>query len=198
MNETALIDIIAGARPNFVKIASIVRALEKHKTQGGKLDYRLVHTGQHYDTNLSGSFFDQLNIREPDENLGVGSGSQAEQTSAIMIGYEKLLSVQKPDLCIVVGDVNSTLACTLVARKAEIPVAHVEAGIRSGDMRMPEEINRIATDAISNFFFVTSKTATENLLKAGIDAQYHSLRRQHDDRHFAGEFRPPLPTFILG
>ena len=137
------IDIIAGARPNFMKISPIIRQLKKYNTEHppGPFEFRLIHTGQHYDQNMSGSFFEQLDIPEPDINLGAGSGSQATQTGQIMVGYENALAQWKPDLCIVVGDVNSTMACSIVAKKAGIKVAHVEAGIRSGDWSMPEEIN---------------------------------------------------------
>jgi UDP-N-acetylglucosamine 2-epimerase (non-hydrolysing) len=128
-----LIDIIAGARPNFMKIAPIIRALESRAAQGGPLRYRLVHTGQHYDARLSGDFFAQLGIPEPDVNLGVGSGTQAEQTAAIMTGYERLLLDARSALCLVVGDVTSTMGCAIVAQKLRVPVAHVEGGIRSGD-----------------------------------------------------------------
>ncbi len=164
-----LIDLIAGARPNFVKIAAITKALDTHKGEGGNLRYRLVHTGQHYDTSMSGSFFDQLGIPEPDINLEVGSGTQAEQTAAIMIGYEKLLLEKRSQLCLVVGDVTSTMACAITAQKLNIPVAHVEGGIRSGDWTMPEEINRMVTDAITNWFFTTSDVANDNLRRAGVE-----------------------------
>jgi UDP-N-acetylglucosamine 2-epimerase (non-hydrolysing) len=164
-----LIDIIAGARPNFMKIAPIIRALEAR----GTLAFRLVHTGQHYDARMSGDFFAQLGIPEPDVNLEVGSGSQAEQTAAIMTRYEKLLLVeneqgQKSDLCLVVGDVTSTMACAIAAQKLGVKVAHVEGGIRSGDWSMPEEINRRVTDAISNYFFTTSEFANRNLRESGV------------------------------
>lgn len=166
------IDIIAGARPNFMKIAPIVHAIHKHNEQSKKkLEYRLVHTGQHYDKIMSDSFFEQLNIPKPDLNLGAGGGSQAEQTAAIMIGYENAIASEKPDLCIVVGDVTSTMACAIVAKKANVKVAHVEGGIRSGDMTMPEEINRIVTDSITDFFFTTSVSAGGNLLKQGIQEE---------------------------
>jgi UDP-N-acetylglucosamine 2-epimerase (non-hydrolysing) len=163
-----VIDIISGARPNFIKVAPIINAIKKSQRNGGQLTFRLIHTGQHYDPKLSGTFFDQLNIPPPDINLDVGSGSQAEQTGAIMIKYEELLTNELPQLCMVVGDVNSTMACTIAARKMEVPVAHVEAGIRSGDWSMPEEINRIVTDSITNYFFTTSITANENLIKANV------------------------------
>jgi UDP-N-acetylglucosamine 2-epimerase (non-hydrolysing) len=165
----SLIDIIAGARPNFMKVAPIINALNKSQSDGGDLSYRLVHTGQHYDPKLSGSFFEQLNIPQPDINLDVGSGTQAEQTGAIMIKYEKLLFDDPSQLCIVVGDVTSTMACAISAQKMGVPVAHVEAGIRSGDWSMPEEINRLATDAVTNWFFTTSQFANENLKKSGIE-----------------------------
>jgi UDP-N-acetylglucosamine 2-epimerase (non-hydrolysing) len=163
-----LIDIIAGARPNFMKIAPIIEAMVKRKSEGCLLDFRLVHTGQHYDRNMSGAFFEQLGIPEPAVNFGVGGGTQAEQTAGIMIAYEKLLAEQPSQLCLVVGDVTSTMACAITAKKSCIPVAHVEAGIRSGDLTMPEEINRMATDALTDWFFTTSETANANLRRAGV------------------------------
>jgi len=162
-----LIDIIAGARPNFMKIAPIIRALDKRKVAGGLLRYRLVHTGQHYDARMSGDFFEQLGIPNPDVNLEVGSGTQAQQTAAIMTSYEALLLRERSHLCLVVGDVTSTMACAIAAQKLGIAVAHVEAGIRSGDWSMPEEINRRVTDSITNYFFTTSRSANENLLRSG-------------------------------
>lgn len=166
--KTALIDIIAGARPNFMKIAPIIRALERQPKGGTRLRYRLVHTGQHYDARMSGDFFEQLGIPMPDVNLEVGSGTQAEQTAGIMIGYERVLVERLSDLCLVVGDVTSTMACALTARKMQVPVAHVEAGIRSGDRTMPEEINRMATDAVTDWFFTTSHAANANLSRMGV------------------------------
>jgi len=163
-----LIDIISGSRPNFMKIAPIIKALEKRKEEGGPLRYRLIHTGQHYDARMSGDFFTQLGIPQPDVNLEVGSGTQAEQTAAIMVRYEKVLLEKPSNLCLVVGDVTSTMACAITAQKLCIPVAHVEAGIRSGDWTMPEEINRMVTDSITNWFFTTSEYANENLRKAGV------------------------------
>jgi UDP-N-acetylglucosamine 2-epimerase (non-hydrolysing) len=163
-----LIDIIAGARPNFMKIAPIIRAFEASRATGGQLRYRLIHTGQHYDPRMSGEFFRQLGIPEPDLNLEVGSGTQAEQTGAIMTGYERLLLEARSDMCLVVGDVTSTMACAISAQKLHVPVAHVEAGIRSGDWRMPEEINRMVTDAITNWFFTTSEVAGANLRRSGV------------------------------
>ena len=164
-----LVDIIAGARPNFMKVAPIIRAMQDHGKNKEFFDFRLIHTGQHYDAKLSATFFDQLGIPEPNQNLEVGSGTHAEQTAGIMIKYEKLLLQSRSDLCIVVGDVTSTMACAITAQKLRIPVAHVEAGIRSGDWAMPEEINRLTTDAVTNWFFTTSQFANENLRKSGIE-----------------------------
>lgn len=169
--KNALVDIIAGARPNFMKIAPIIKALRQHQAAGGSLQFRLVHTGQHYDARMSGDFFTQLGIPAPEVNLEVGSGTQAEQTAAIMVGYEKLLLAQRSDLCLVVGDVTSTMACAIAAQKMCVPVAHVEAGIRSGDWTMPEEINRMVTDAVTNYFFTTSEIANQNLRRSGAAAE---------------------------
>jgi len=155
---------IVGARPNFMKIAPIVRAMEKHKDV---LDFLLVHTGQHYDENMSNLFFNQLNIPRPDIDLGVGSGSHAWQTAEIMKKFEPVALDYKPDYVLVVGDVNSTIACGLVAKKLDVKVIHVEAGLRSFDMTMPEEINRILTDRISDLCFVTEKSGEDNLLHEG-------------------------------
>lgn len=161
------ITIVAGARPNFIKIAPIIKAIEKKQKEGAAISYRLVHTGQHYDKNLSDTFFEELNIPHPNANLEVKSGSQSVQTAAIMIAFEQELLQNPCDLVLVVGDVNSTMACAIVAKKLNIEVTHVEAGIRSGDMTMPEEINRIVTDSITDYFFTTSTWAGENLLKYG-------------------------------
>lgn len=166
-----LIDIIAGARPNFMKIAPIIRALKARREAGIDLEYRLVHTGQHYDVSMSGTFFEQLGIPQPDVNLEVGSGTQAEITAGIMTRYERLLLDAPSSLCLVVGDVTSTMACAIAAQKLLIPVAHVEAGIRSGDWSMPEEINRMVTDSITNWFFTTSEWAGGNLTKAGVESE---------------------------
>jgi len=162
------VDIIAGARPNFIKVAALIDAIEDSKKEGNNIHYRLIHTGQHYDRNMSGSFFEELCIPEPHFNIGAGGGSQAEQTAAIMIGYEKILNIEKPDICIVVGDVTSTMACSICAQKGWVKVAHVEAGIRSWDWKMPEEINRIVTDSLTDYFFTTTELASNNLLKSGI------------------------------
>jgi UDP-N-acetylglucosamine 2-epimerase (non-hydrolysing) len=162
------IDLIAGARPNFMKIAPIIEAISKAQKEGKNISFRLIHTGQHYDRNMSGSFFEELGLPEPDINLNAGGGTQAEQTSAIMIGYEKVIMEMKPDLCMVVGDVTSTMACAIAAQKLNVRVAHVEGGIRSGDWTMPEEINRMVTDSITNYFFTTSENANENLRNTGV------------------------------
>ncbi len=151
-----------------MKIAPIIDAIRKAQKDGKDINFRLIHTGQHYDKNMSDSFFEQLGIPQPDVNLGAGGGTQAEQTAAIMIGYEKLLLEGKSDLCLVVGDVTSTMACSIVAQKLHVPVAHVEAGIRSGDWTMPEEINRLVTDSITSYFFTTTPEAGENLKKSGM------------------------------
>lgn len=161
------VTIVAGARPNFMKISPIIEEIKNQKN-ASNLSYRLVHTGQHYDKKMSDDFFVQLGIPQPDINLNAGGGTQAEQTAAIMIGFEKELEKNTPDLVLVVGDVTSTMACAIVAKKYNIAVAHVEAGIRSGDMGMPEEVNRIVTDAITDYFFTTTRTAIDNLLKNGI------------------------------
>jgi UDP-N-acetylglucosamine 2-epimerase (non-hydrolysing) len=155
--------LIAGARPNFMKIAPIARAFDNH----ADLDYKIVHTGQHYDRNMSDIFFEELGIRKPDYHLGAGGGSHAQQTARIMTGFEETCLADRPDLVMVVGDVNSTLACSIVAKKMNIQVAHVEAGLRSFDLQMPEEINRMVTDSISDLFFVTEEQGLENLLNEG-------------------------------
>ncbi len=156
--------LVAGARPNFMKIAPIVRALEARREA---FDYRIVHTGQHYDREMSDVFFDELGIPKPDFHLEAGGGSHATQTAKIMVAFEQICERERPDCVLVVGDVNSTLACSIVAKKLHIPVAHVEAGLRSGDLRMPEEINRLVTDSISDWFFVTEPAGRDNLLREG-------------------------------
>jgi len=160
--------LVCGARPNFMKIAPLIRAIEKHNAQIENLNPLLVHTGQHYDYEMSQVFFEDLELPRPDIHLGVGSGTHAEQTGRVMIEFEKVLLEEKPDLVIVVGDVNSTLAATLAAVKLHIPVAHVEAGLRSYDWAMPEEINRLLTDHISDYLFTTSKYDDDNIKKEGI------------------------------
>ncbi len=155
--------LVAGARPNFMKIAPILREIERH----GSLQAVLVHTGQHYDNNMSETFFRSLELKDPDYFLGAGSGSHAVQTAAVMVAFEKVCLNEKPDAVVVVGDVNSTIAAGLVAKKLQIPLAHVEAGLRSRDRAMPEEINRIATDAISDIFFTTEEEGNRNLLAEG-------------------------------
>ena len=162
------ITVVAGARPNFMKIAPIIHAIQKAINNGGEIEYRLIHTGQHYDKKMSGDFFEQLEIPEPHANLESGGGSQAEQTANIMVRFEVELLNHPTDLVLVVGDVNSTMACAITAQKLNIRVAHVEAGIRSNDWSMPEEINRLVTDAITNYFFTTSAIANENLLMNGV------------------------------
>jgi UDP-N-acetylglucosamine 2-epimerase (non-hydrolysing) len=158
-----------------MKIAAVIRGLEARNPR--RIGYRLVHTGQHYDQRMSGSFFEQLGIPEPHVNLEVGSGTQAEQTAAIMTRYERLLLEDRSEMCLVVGDVTSTMACAIAAQKLCVQVAHVEGGIRSGDWSMPEEINRLVTDAITNHFFTTSEVANANLRRSGVP----------DDRiHFVG------------
>lgn len=154
-----------------MKIAPIIDAMRVAQAHGSRLRFRLIHTGQHYDRNMSGAFFEQLGIPEPHVNLEVGSGTQAEQTGAIMARYEKVLLERRSDLCLVVGDVTSTMACAIAAQKVGVKVAHVEAGIRSGDWSMPEEINRLVTDSISNYFFTTSEVANENLRRCGVGAE---------------------------
>ena len=155
--------LVAGARPNFMKIAPIVRALQAH----GGLAFKIIHTGQHYDREMNDVFFEELGIPQPDVFMAAGGGSHAEQTAKIMTGFETLCQTDRPDAVLVVGDVNSTLACSIVAKKLNIPVAHVEAGLRSGDMRMPEEINRLVTDSISDWFFVTEPAALAHLKHEG-------------------------------
>jgi len=186
--------VVAGARPNFMKIAPLIREINKNK-----LDLTLVHTGQHYDKQMSDVFFEDLEIPKPNFNLNVGSSSHAIQTAKIMVEFEKVCKTVAPDLLIVPGDINSTMACTLVAKKMNIKVAHIEAGLRSGDLEMPEEINRIVTDSISDYFFVTEESGIRNLLNEGhsndniffvgnlmIDSLYFSLKKicQKNDQKF--------------
>ncbi|SER73938.1 UDP-N-acetylglucosamine 2-epimerase (non-hydrolysing) [Nitrosomonas sp. Nm51] len=188
--------LVAGARPNFMKIAPIVRALKAHPT----LTFKIIHTGQHYDPEMNAVFFEELGIPQPDIFMGVGGGSHAQQTAKIMIAFEQYCQSKMPDAVLVVGDVNSTLACSIVAKKMQIPVAHVEAGLRSGDLHMPEEINRLVTDSISDWFFVTEPSGVQHLQNEGksdsaifnvghvmIDnLLYQAKKLAHmDTRHFA-------------
>lgn len=156
---------VVGARPNFMKMAPIIEAMNQYPD---KIQHILVHTGQHYDEKMSQSFFNDLGMPKPDIDLGVGSGSHAEQTSRVMVEFEKVCIREKPDLVIVVGDVNSTMACTITAKKLGIRVAHVEAGLRSRDMDMPEEINRLCTDVLCDYLFTTDRFADENLRREGV------------------------------
>jgi len=161
--------LVVGARPNFMKIAPLIDAIKDYNRVTEKpIQYFLVHTGQHYDEKMSKLFFDELEIPKPDIDLGVGSGSHAEQTAEIIKKFEKVCAEEKPTHVLVVGDVNSTIACALVASKMNIKVIHVEAGLRSFDRSMPEEINRILTDAISDYLFITEQSAEENLLREGV------------------------------
>lgn len=157
--------LVGGARPNFMKLAPLY---EEFKLSPSEFACKLIHTGQHYDYKMSGIFFKELVLPEPDIFLGVGSGPQGEQTGKIMIEFEKAVLTEKPDLIIVVGDVNSTIACAVVASKLHIPIAHVEAGLRSFDRKMPEEINRIVTDVLSDYLFTTEPFGNKNLKKEGI------------------------------
>lgn len=159
---------VVGARPNFMKIAPIIEAMNIYPQH---IEHLLVHTGQHYDEKMSRAFFDDLGMPKPDLDLEVGSGSHAEQTARVMVEFEKVCIVEKPDLVIVVGDVNSTMACTITAKKLGIKVAHIEAGLRSRDMSMPEEINRLCTDVLCDFLFTTDHFADENLLAEGVPAE---------------------------
>lgn len=158
------VHLIAAARPNFMKVAPLYHALDA----AGDFDARLVHTGQHYDQNMSDAFFADLGLPEPNYHLGVGSGTHAEQTGGTMIEYEKICFADLPDWVIVVGDVNATAACAMVCTKLHVPVAHLEAGLRSGDRSMPEEINRLVTDAIANLLWTPSPDADDNLLREGV------------------------------
>lgn len=161
------ITLIAGARPNFMKVAPIIKAIKAAEAAGKDMHYRLVHTGQHYDKNMSDTFFEELGIPAPDVNLGCGGGSQAEQTAAIMVAFEKELMAHPADIVMVVGDVTSTMACSIVAKKLNTKVCHVEAGIRSWDLTMPEEINRMVTDSLADYMFTTSEVANRNLVRQG-------------------------------
>ena len=154
---------VAGARPNFIKVGALHRAFAAHPA----ITPRLVHTGQHYDRRMSRVFFDELGLPDPDHHLGVGSGTHGEQTAAVLVGMERVLAEERPDALVVVGDVNSTLAATLAGVKAGVPVAHVEAGLRSGDRTMPEEINRLATDAVADLLYASEPAGVEHLRREG-------------------------------
>ena len=182
------ITLIAGARPNFMKIAPLIKAIQKAAAQGHDIRHRLVHTGQHYDKNMSDTFFEELGIPMPDVNLGCGGGTQAEQTANIMVAFEKDLMQHPTDLVLVVGDVTSTMACSIVAKKLNTKVCHVEAGIRSWDQTMPEEINRMVTDALADYMFTTSEIANKNLLLQGACLEAKGERLQA-----RGEELPALP-----
>ena len=169
------ITLVAGARPNFMKIAPLIKAIQKAAAEGHDIRHRLVHTGQHYDKNMSDTFFEELGIPMPDVNLGCGGGTQAEQTANIMVAFEKDLIEHPTDLVLVVGDVTSTMACSIVAKKLNTKVCHVEAGIRSWDQTMPEEINRMVTDALADYMFTTSEIANKNLLLLGAELQASRL-----------------------
>lgn len=156
---------VVGARPNFMKIAPLIEAMKRRKD---RIEFLLVHTGQHYDEAMSKSFFKDMGLPRPDRDLGVGSGTHAEQTARVMVEFEKVCMQENPDLVVVVGDVNSTMACTITAKKLGIKVAHVEAGLRSRDMSMPEEINRLCTDVLSDYLFTTDSLADANLLREGV------------------------------
>lgn len=185
------ITLIAGARPNFMKVAPIINAIKQ--THG--VSYRLVHTGQHYDRNMSQTFFEELNIPAPDVNLGCGGGTQAEQAAAIMVAFEKDLMKNPTDLVMVVGDVTSTMACAIVAKKLGVKVAHVEAGIRSFDLSMPEEINRMVTDCLADIYFTTTQWATNNLIKNGVSAEkIHLVGNVMIDTLLANRKRFTKPT----
>lgn len=187
---------MAGARPNFMKIAPLIKAIKLANSEDKNINYRLVHTGQHYDKKMSGDFFEQLGIPLPDVNLESGSGSQAEQTATIMVRFEKELLENTPDVVLVVGDVTSTLACTITSKKLCIDVVHVEAGIRSGDMTMPEEINRIVTDSICDHFFTTTEQANSSLLKNGAGSRkIHFVGNTMIDTLFQNLNRIRKPAF---
>lgn len=164
-----LITLIAGARPNFMKVAPLINAIKKAQSDGRDINYRLVHTGQHYDKNMSDTFFEELGIPYPDVNLGCGGGTQAEQTANIMVAFEQDLIKNPTDLVLVVGDVTSTMACSIVAKKLNTKVCHVEAGIRSWDLSMPEEINRMVTDSLADYMFTTTTIANKNLMLSGAE-----------------------------
>ena len=205
-----LITLIAGARPNFMKIAPLIKAIQKASAEGHNIHYRLVHTGQHYDKNMSDTFFEELGIPMPHVNLGCGGGTQAEQTANIMVAFEQDLMQHPTDLVLVVGDVTSTMACSIVAKKLNTKVCHVEAGIRSWDLTMPEEINRMVTDALADYMFTTSEIANKNLLLAGaslenranlvnldgLDALGNLAKRQLPEEQYAFKRMPQRVWYV--
>ncbi len=194
VNGSGRIQCIVGARPNFMKIAPILRALQERG-----LSTHLVHTGQHYDQAMKEDFFDQLGIPTPDVDLGVGSGSHAWQTAEIMQRFEPVMLAERPDAVLVVGDVNSTIACALVAVKEHVPVIHVEAGLRSFDRSMPEEINRILTDQLSDLLFTTERAGAENLKVEGIPAsRVHYVGNVMIDTLMANLERAATPEAVIG
>ena len=184
------ITLIAGARPNFMKIAPLIKAIqewneltnERLTNERSLIQYRLVHTGQHYDKNMSDTFFEELGIPAPDVNLGCGGGTQAEQTAAIMVAFEKELMAHPTDVVLVVGDVTSTMACSIVAKKLNTKVCHVEAGIRSWDLTMPEEINRMVTDSLADYMFTTSEVANRNLVRLGATLMSERMNELTNER----------------
>ncbi len=190
------ITLIAGARPNFMKIAAIVHAIERFnesrvESQESRIEYRLVHTGQHYDKNMSDTFFEELGIPAPDVNLGCGGGTQAEQAAHIMVEFERDLMAHPTDVVLVVGDVTSTMACSIVAKKLNTKVCHVEAGIRSWDLTMPEEINRMVTDSLADYMFTTSDVANRNLIRQGAElVESLEFRVERSSKVDSGESLP--------
>lgn len=168
---TKFVDIIVGARPNFIKVAALINELQHRLNQGGRLNYRLIHTCQHYDRQMSSIFFEDLNMPLPDVNLQTGNRNNSMQIAMIIARYSSVLEMQRPDMVIVSGDVNSTVACALATKKTDpsIPLAHIEAGLRSRDHNMPEEVNRVVTDSISDYFFTTSRSASANLIDEQVD-----------------------------
>ena len=180
-----LITLIAGARPNFMKIAPLIKAIQNARAAGQDIHYRLVHTGQHYDKNMSDTFFEELGIPMPDVNLGCGGGTQAEQTANIMVAFEKELMAHPTDIVLVVGDVTSTMACSIVAKKLNTKVCHVEAGIRSWDLSMPEEINRMVTDSLADYMFTTSEVANKNLILSGAQFADYAQNQQSQYYHIS-------------
>ncbi|MGC4057377.1 MAG: UDP-N-acetylglucosamine 2-epimerase (non-hydrolyzing) [Chitinophagaceae bacterium] len=194
-----LIDIVVGARPNFIKVAAIIRELRtKFPEPGNGIRYRLIHTSQHYDNKMSGVFFEELDIPQPDINLNVGHLKSTEQIATIISRYSRVLIESKPDMVIVLGDVNSTVACALATKKTypDLPLIHVEAGLRCGDRQMPEEINRILTDSISDYFFTTSRRASDNLMNEGVSpGKIFFVGNTMIDTLYTNESRLKQPTF---